>query len=117
MLCVMVRGLVNLTGLFFSSQRWMPFEIRHNKASASLVQDGAARVLCDEQTGKPQPAQSSCQFCFPFSGQPEQTVLLALEKMVNFRVSLFPPTGNPVAHLSQPVAFTAQTAFQKLAFQ
>lgn len=91
----MVRGLVNLTGLFFSSQRWMPFEIRHNKVSASLVQDGAARVLCDEQTGKPQPAQSSCQFCFPFSGQPEQTVL-ALEKMVNFRVSLPQVTQLPI---------------------
>lgn len=94
----MLKGWVNLTGMFFSSQRWMPFEMQQYKVSASLVQDGPARVLCDEQTGKPQLAQSCCQFCFSFSGKPEQAVLLALEKMVNFKVSLFPPTGNPVAH-------------------
>lgn len=100
----------------FSSHRWMTFEMQQYKVLDSLTRDRAARIGCDEQTGKSQPPKSFCQFCFFFfflSNKPVQTVLLALEKMGTFKMRLFPPIWHSDACWSQAVAFTVLILFPR----
>lgn len=97
MLCVMVKGWVNLTGLLFSSHRWVAFQMQQYKVLDNLTWDGPAGMWCDRLENHSL-LNHFVSSAFFFSNKPEQTVLLAPEKMGTFKVRLFPPIWHPVAH-------------------